>query len=291
MNEPINKDLSARQIAKISNSDTSFIDTFETIDSIKKRINYSTIELTKYSDLDYARIHHFLKIMRDTTYFSHEKDSLKDCWKRLYGKDVAKADSLLCLWRDYVDHGTLHNYIHFSMDSLITVNDENNNRKLYFLISVKPLKASITSVDFRVNFSLENDNGAFAFAKHSLQFSLETFDSSTMKWYFPISDKVAGDFLFKSMKEIKDMYHIGFEVTYVTIAGKILESNYPNIPISLQNLWFRTKESSSYAKYKKEFIIDQVNKHYIDMNEFIDNGYIKVLKNYDFLAYDFLSVN
>ena len=79
--------LTVEELKKSIDKDTTFKDTYETIQLIKDSVLKSDIEKANFADLTYNRVYKLIKFAQDTIHFKPIREQLKKEWK-VYRKSL-----------------------------------------------------------------------------------------------------------------------------------------------------------------------------------------------------------
>src|SRR5688500_4685226 len=93
--------LTVEELKNSIERDSTFKDTYQTIQQIKDSVLNSDIEKVKFTELTYNRIHKLIKFSQDSTYFKPITEQLSKEWKEKYGGLESQVDSISNYWKKY----------------------------------------------------------------------------------------------------------------------------------------------------------------------------------------------
>jgi hypothetical protein len=301
LDKKIFEPLTVEEIKKSIDKDSTFQDTYETIQFIKDSVLKSDIEKAKFADLTYNRVKKLIKFSNDTTYFKPIREQLKKEWQDKYGVLHTKVDSISNYWKKYRDENSLEQYVKVE---LIQIDKEYysysygiKNVNLGFRLT--PLKGQVDQlrfgyrIDAKINEKEEDESSylsLYSALDKSWCLTTTPFSKPTVRYWEAnyTNEKILQS---KTIETFFRDYNIQIEIDQLRKDGKNMSNDDLQIPKSVKYHW--EYENKEYLKdlYVKDILKDILNIEYIPDYEYISDGISKKLKDKDALAYEFLTSN
>lgn len=298
LDKKIFEPLTVEELKKSIDKDTTFEETYKTIQFIKDSVLKTDIEKAKFADLTYNRVFKLIKFSQDTTYFKPIKERLKKEWQEKYGVLHSKVDSISKHWKKYRDENSLEQYVKVE---LVQIDKEYysysygiKNVNLGFRLT--PLKGQIDQIRFgykleaKINEKDEESIYESIYSSLDKSWCLTTtpFSKPTVRYWEAsyTNEKILEN---KTIETLLRDYNIHIEIDQIRKDGKNMSNDDLKIPESVKNYW--SYENNEYLKdlYVKDVLKDILNIDYIPKYEFIFAEIDKILKEKDLLAFEFLS--
>lgn len=300
LDKKIFEPLTVEEIKKSIEKDSTFKDTYETIQQIKDSVLRTDIEKAKFADLTYNRVYKLIRFAEDTTYFKPIRERLKKEWQEKYGILQEKVDSISNYWKKYRDENSLEQYVKVE---LVQIDKEYysysygiRNVNLGFLLT--PLKGQIDQIRFGYKLEAKINEKEGESLYESIYSSLDkSWCLTTTPFSKPIVRYWEANYTNEKVLESKTIetlfrdYNVYIEIDQIRKEGKNISNDDLKIPESVKNHWRYENREYLEDLYVDEVLKELLGIEYISDYVYITEGVNKLYRDKDALAFEFLTVS
>lgn len=252
----------------------------------------SEIQLAEAFEITYDRLHEFLTAFYDDALRMRLEEEGESAWRKAYGGEYDRADSLVAYWQEYLDTRRPESYVKVGLSAVDP--SESTYGTARVVLNVIPLKGAVDKV--AGSFGLfsrgrSHSFGDFSSARHNnFEFvrGLEHPETCRTWMHYSVWDIRDGDIPYDMFPENKGLpldellekYEFDYTITELVQDGETIEyaEILNSVPISVRDYWSDPLRDERKETHYGEIVRELTDPEFPDRenfrSEYVKNYYL-----------------